>query len=91
MCVTQHVHCTVSEILLTTEEQGRPKENCAPRVHTAPTAQLREGPRTKCAGLATPTNRFPQALATGLITDKLSILRGSRNIPLVYEFTHAHA
>ena len=39
-------------------------ENCAPRAHTAPTAQQREGPRTKCAGLATPTNRFPLALAT---------------------------
>ena len=32
-----------------------------------------------------------QALATGLKTDKFSILRGSQNIPLVYEFTHTHA
>ena len=63
----------------------------SPRAHTAPTAQQREGPRTKCAGLATPTNWFPLALATGLKTDKFSILRGSQNIPLVYEFTHAHA
>ena len=64
------------------------KENCAPRAHPAPTAQQREGPHTKCVGLATPTNKFPLALATWLKTEKLSILCGSENIPLVNEFTH---
>ena len=32
------------------------KENSAPRAQTAPTARQREEPRTKCDGLASPTN-----------------------------------
>ena len=37
------------------------RDNSAPWARTAPTARPREEPRTKCAGLATPTNKFSSA------------------------------
>ena len=54
MCITQQV--TQKKILLTINWELPQKENFAPRAHTAPTAQSREELRTKCAGLASPTN-----------------------------------
>ena len=48
-------HPFTQEILLTTNWRTT-EGNSAPRAQTAPTARQREEPRTKCDGLASPTN-----------------------------------